>query len=120
MTGFNQFLKDKNLNQDAEPAFKRFLNKRGISAYGLHKLSGLSKSLCFDYCAGRVRPSKKTALRIAAALRLPASDVLREIEVREAWENGLSPKSRYYEKPGPSRLSPTYCRLCRQLITEAA
>lgn len=71
--------------------FEVFLTKYRISACGLAKLCGMSKSMVCEYRRGLHKPSLRSAQRIARALRLPLDSVTAQIDVREQSENRTKP-----------------------------
>lgn len=83
-------------------AFEVFLHKYHLTTCGLAKLSGLYKSQISEYRRDVHRPSKRSAYRIANALKLPLDSVLSQIPIREPQEN--------HPKP------PIYCVTCHRKL----
>jgi transcriptional regulator with XRE-family HTH domain len=61
----------------------QLLNQRGMTWYGLHRLTGMSKSMCHDWFRGRHLPSNRSAARIARALGISPDSLL----TRDQWDN---------------------------------
>ncbi len=83
-------------------AFEVFLHKYHLTTCGLAKLAGMSKAQVSEYRRDIHRPSKRSAYRIAVALKLPIDSVLAQIPIRERQEN--------HPKP------PVYCVTCRRKL----
>ena len=62
---------------------KEILHQHGMSWYALHRLTGMSKSMCHDWYRERHLPSNHSAARIARALGISSDSLL----TRDQWDN---------------------------------
>lgn len=68
--GFNAFLSNAGLSQDAPSPFARWLDRQGLTWHQVHRRTGLAKSTCHDFWRGLHQPSPKSLKRIADAYNL--------------------------------------------------
>jgi len=68
---------------------KELLEEHGLTWWNLYKRSqgAFSKSMCHDWVRGAHLPSRRSAVKIAFALGLPAAHVLGLLKTREKYQN---------------------------------
>src|SRR5579872_7310176 len=79
------------VKEDPMKTFDAFMTERGFTICGLARMTGFTKSQISEYKRGLHKPSRRSAQRIANALRLPLVTLLAEIPVRERTENHPKP-----------------------------
>jgi transcriptional regulator with XRE-family HTH domain len=117
---FTQFIADAGL--DKSTAFAKFLQRRGLTAYSLHKAARMSKGHLSDLVNGRHKPSKRTVQRIAAALGISMQTALAELETRESWQHGYpaNHNQKFRKNPVTGETLGTRCTLCGAVRAKAA
>ena len=107
LKGFSKFIAEHELDKGPERSFAVWLRKHHLTWYQVHRKTGISKALCFEYSRDIHRPSRRTVERIAAAFKLPLDELLAEIPTRECKETLQHPPSRKW-----------FCVTCRRGINE--
>jgi transcriptional regulator with XRE-family HTH domain len=110
--------------------FLQFMAAYGLSQYRMHKKTHFTKSQISEWMRGLHRPSRKSAYQIACTLGIPFESLLAQIEVRECYQNDISPTGEFVARQKKDRLATdgtndanrtaVCCSTCKCLFDEKA